>query len=242
MKVRTGLEAVRAISATIALEFEKPVDGKVPSFTLRQAVRATLQRTSEAVAAGEDPPEPGGTWTKAQLQPLTGTYHLAAAGHDWRVAVQGDELTVLLPGNPPHPLHWPDAAGRWKIKVDPNQSLRFVRASDGRVMSAEFQRISEVLLTLAEREHTSMSLAMIDVDHFKRVNDENDHLVGNYVLSELAKVIVKSTRRSDIAGRFGGDEFALCLPRSSKQDSFHVAERIRRSVEAARFPASVTTA
>jgi hypothetical protein len=126
------------------VEFSEPVDGKAPSLTLRQAMRATLKRTSKAEDGeddGKDPPAPGSVWNEAQMKPLTGTYHLAVANQDWRIQVLGDELAVLLPGQPPHPMHWPDADGRWKIKVDPNQSLRFVRGEDGSVTAIDFERM-----------------------------------------------------------------------------------------------------
>jgi len=132
--------------APITVEFKKPVDGKVPSLTVSQAARARLKRTSKA-AAGEDggketaPPEPGKAWSEAQMQPLTGTYHLARANQDWKIQILEDELAVLLPGQPPHPMHWPDDQGRWKIKVDPNQSVEFARGEDGAVTAIDFERM-----------------------------------------------------------------------------------------------------
>jgi hypothetical protein len=127
------------------VEFKEPVDGKVPSLTISQAARATLTRTSkdpEKSDAGkhEDPAEPGAAWTETQMSSLLGTYHLAQANQDWRVQILKDELALLLPGQPPHPMHWPDAEGRWKIKVDPNQSLRFVRGPDGAVAAIDYER------------------------------------------------------------------------------------------------------
>ncbi len=139
------------VPVPIAVEFKTPVDGVAPSLMIRQGHGARLTRTSKAAVkadAGEDSPEPGQAWSELQLKPFLGTYHLPQANQTWTIQMQGDELAVLLPGQPPHPLHWPEADGRWKIKVDPNQSLAFVRAKDGAVTAMDFQRM---VLTEAKR-------------------------------------------------------------------------------------------
>ncbi len=76
----------------------------------------------------------------------------------------------------------------------------------------------------------ALSLLMIDVDHFKRVNDVHGHLTGDQVLKEVASLIGQHTREIDIAGRYGGEEFCIILPDTDKPGALIVAERIRAAV------------
>jgi diguanylate cyclase (GGDEF)-like protein len=107
--------------------------------------------------------------------------------------------------------------------------------------------ITDVLTSLYNRRHTMerledeiekskryenpLSVMMIDVDHFKRINDEFGHLSGDVVLKKIAESITKTLRDFDIVGRFGGEEFLVVLPNTSIDDAFLVAERIRKNVE-----------
>ena len=74
------------------------------------------------------------------------------------------------------------------------------------------------------------ALLMLDIDHFKRVNDTYGHPVGDRVLKHLADVITKVLRREDIAGRLGGEEFAVLLHGTTNESAFGLAERLRRAV------------
>ncbi len=83
----------------------------------------------------------------------------------------------------------------------------------------------------AKRYSRSLSLMMIDIDHFKLINDNYGHQVGDKVLIELAKIFKKIIRRADSAGRFGGEEFLLVLPELNNQQAHVLAERLRKQVE-----------
>jgi len=72
---------------------------------------------------------------------------------------------------------------------------------------------------------------MMDIDHFKRVNDTYGHDVGDQVLSALAGIAVGALREADILGRLGGEEFGVLLPETARQSAMDVAERLRRAVE-----------
>ncbi|MBU1002968.1 MAG: diguanylate cyclase [Proteobacteria bacterium] len=95
---------------------------------------------------------------------------------------------------------------------------------------------------LAELEKTSThgsskySLIMLDVDHFKHVNDEWGHDVGDVVLKELTKLVQNNVRSSDILARWGGEEFMVLTPDSDHRRATRVAERLRRKVEGCDFP------
>ena len=80
---------------------------------------------------------------------------------------------------------------------------------------------------LAQRQHTPVSLVVLDIDPFKTVNDTYGHSTGDAVLRALADPIIDTLRRSDIAFRYGGEEFALILSNTDKASAHLVAERIR---------------
>lgn len=75
-----------------------------------------------------------------------------------------------------------------------------------------------------------LSILMMDVDHFKRVNDQYGHLTGDAVLREVGRLIAGHTREIDITGRYGGEEFCVILPDTDKQGAMLAAERIRTAV------------
>jgi two-component system, cell cycle response regulator len=89
----------------------------------------------------------------------------------------------------------------------------------------------------AQRERSALSCLFIDIDHFKRVNDQFGHQSGDEVLCEVATRIKKELRLSDSLGRFGGEEFVVLLTQATLQDAERIAERIRLSV--AQRPVSI---
>lgn len=85
-------------------------------------------------------------------------------------------------------------------------------------------------LQRARRHEFPLSVLMVDVDHFKRVNDEHGHLVGDEVLREMGRLILESLRAYDIPGRYGGEEFCLLLPSTPLEHTMIVAERLRERI------------
>ncbi|GHG64427.1 diguanylate cyclase [Alishewanella longhuensis] len=81
-------------------------------------------------------------------------------------------------------------------------------------------------------QHQS-SLIMCDIDHFKRINDTYGHAAGDLVIKNVAEIIRKSLRSTDIAGRYGGEEFAILLLDTTEDQASYLAERIRRKIEQA---------
>ncbi|MGE5380072.1 MAG: GGDEF domain-containing protein [Methylocystaceae bacterium] len=92
-----------------------------------------------------------------------------------------------------------------------------------------FQRM-ECELSRCRRENHPVGLLMIDIDNFKIVNDTYGHTAGDHVLSRLSKVLSRCCRDYDLVGRFGGEEFIICLPGSGREETFKIAERIRGQV------------
>lgn len=81
-----------------------------------------------------------------------------------------------------------------------------------------------------ERSFISTALLMIDLDHFKRVNDVYGHEAGNQVLKQVARLIVHNTRKLDIQCRYGGEEFAVILPSIEPRMAIAVAERLHQAI------------
>jgi two-component system, cell cycle response regulator len=88
-------------------------------------------------------------------------------------------------------------------------------------------------LARAQRSTTGVACLMIDVDHFKRINDRYGHLSGDVLLQEVARRIAAHVRSSDTAARFGGDEFAIVLPGAQQSDAERLAQRILQGVSRA---------
>jgi diguanylate cyclase (GGDEF)-like protein len=88
-------------------------------------------------------------------------------------------------------------------------------------------------LRFAKRHQTTVAVLMADVDHFKLVNDTHGHLAGDAVLANISSVIARAVRNEDVVARFGGEEIAIILRQIPIEAATHLAERLRRLVEAA---------
>jgi len=88
----------------------------------------------------------------------------------------------------------------------------------------------------AERYNRHLGLVMIDIDHFKHYNDTNGHPMGDLLLKELATLLKESVRETDMVARFGGEEFIILLPETSKEQSFKLAENLRLRIKNHVFP------
>ncbi len=93
------------------------------------------------------------------------------------------------------------------------------------------QRLEEELVR-AQRYGADFSVGILDLDRFKRLNDRFGHQIGDHVLRAAAKVVRENMRSADLAGRYGGEEFAFIFPRTDLEQAALVAERIRADVEA----------
>jgi diguanylate cyclase len=100
-------------------------------------------------------------------------------------------------------------------------------------LSDEFSR--------ARRYKHPLSLILFDLDHFKSTNDQYGHLGGDAVLVRIAEIVKASLRESDVAGRYGGEEFGIILPSTALKGAQIVAERIRVSIESSPVPFENTT-
>ncbi len=95
------------------------------------------------------------------------------------------------------------------------------------LVANEFQRVG--------RYAAAVSVLMLDVDHFKGINDEHGHPAGDAVLRELARLLKEQVRTVDSVGRYGGEEFVVLLPHTATEEARQTAERLRHSIEAHAF-------
>lgn len=86
-------------------------------------------------------------------------------------------------------------------------------------------------LSRTKRYSNYLSLLMIDIDHFKKINDKYGHLIGDEVLVRVSDELQKRLRRVDIICRYGGEEFAVILPETNRREGYIVAENLRRKIE-----------
>ncbi len=95
-----------------------------------------------------------------------------------------------------------------------------------------FRTISEMELDKAKRGIEPLSLMIIDLDNFKKLNDTYGHLVGDKMLKRLGFVLKENTRKYDIVSRFGGEEFVILLPNTNIKRARIICERLRKKVQA----------
>jgi diguanylate cyclase (GGDEF)-like protein len=93
-------------------------------------------------------------------------------------------------------------------------------------------------LSRAERYGKPLTCVLLDVDHFKQVNDRHGHLVGDRVLARIAEILRGNIRSADVMARFGGEEFVILLPQTEANRAATLVDRIRQEIERERFPAT----
>ena len=102
-----------------------------------------------------------------------------------------------------------------------------------------FSAIAHHVLARARRDASPVSLVVLDLDHFKAVNDTHGHTAGDQVLRRVVELVYAMLREHDVLVRLGGEEFAILLPATTVAEARHVAERIRTAVERERFASAV---
>ncbi len=108
-------------------------------------------------------------------------------------------------------------------------------AKTGVLNAASWRREASAELARVQRTGACMAVALIDIDHFKAVNDQHGHLAGDDALRAVCDAIGEVIREYDVLGRFGGEEFSLLMPQTDEVSAAAVAERVRAAVEALRI-------
>jgi len=143
------------------------------------------------------------------------------------------------------PFHDAELLARLKVHLqlklaqdelaEKNRSLKRIAQTDGLTQVANrrhFETVVKREMARAQRYKNDLTLMILDVDHFKNVNDQYGHVAGDEVLREVARRISLGIRTCDLVARYGGEEFCLLLPQTDLQGGLTVAERYRASLEA----------
>jgi diguanylate cyclase (GGDEF)-like protein len=123
-----------------------------------------------------------------------------------------------------------DIAKRKKVE----EKLQILATTDpltGLYNRRHFRKLALLELSRAQRYKKNISLLMIDIDHFKRINDNYGHTTGDKGLKALSNLFADTLRDIDTMARYGGEEFVILLPETGKSAALMVAERLRRDVE-----------
>lgn len=120
---------------------------------------------------------------------------------------------------------------RTHIKADYLHSIATTDALTGLINRREFDRRITEEFARSKRHKSALSLAMFDIDFFKKINDTYGHNTGDAILRELARLIAENTRSCDVPARYGGEEFVLILPETSQLEAFELMDRLRIIVE-----------
>lgn len=115
-------------------------------------------------------------------------------------------------------------------KADVFHNMATTDALTGLINRREFNRRIAEEFSRAKRHNTQLSLALFDIDFFKKINDTYGHHAGDVILKELGSLISNKTRTSDVACRYGGEEFVLILPETSQVEAFELLDRLREIV------------
>jgi len=145
-------------------------------------------------------------------------------------------MSVDDPQNPVCPVGeqgcpWPDEVQNLRVRVD---RLEELVTHDPLTNLYNVRHLQETLPVVLERTRRSMrpaALIMIDLDHFKQINDTWGHQVGDLALKQTAKILCHQVRIVDTVYRYGGEEFMIILPDTGLRPAIRIAERIRAEIE-----------
>ncbi len=121
-----------------------------------------------------------------------------------------------------------------------NRLLSQIAITDGLTQVSNRRYFDELLYKEIKRynrrKYSSLSLMMIDIDHFKKLNDVQGHVIGDAVLREIASLLRDGVRETDTVARYGGEEFAVIMPDTHIDGALYKAETLRKKVQDAEFP------
>jgi len=149
-----------------------------------------------------------------------------------------DALALLEHGGTRLPAVEPDVAAYLQAVIDGLCELSLRDPLTGLANRRHFRAVLSRELDIVARSGNSALLLMLDIDHFKQVNDQHGHLAGDKVLQAVARCISGCVRPQDTVARYGGEEFAIVMPDCQAAYGDGVAERVRQAVAALQIPVS----
>ena len=141
---------------------------------------------------------------------------------------QGEMLAIMIIRDITREKEYIRQLEAMKVKAEEDAMLDYLTNSLNR---RGFDQLFRAEVTRSIRFDLGFCLAILDVDLFKMTNDRYGHTVGDVVLVEIARILMESIRPYDIFGRYGGDEFILCLPNTNEQEGLVILERLRQAIE-----------
>lgn len=115
----------------------------------------------------------------------------------------------------------------FKTKLNSEKNLSRTDSLTGVMNGRGFTELAEKMFELSERHGRSTTLAYIDLDNFKQVNDQQGHSEGDKLLKVIGEILLQSVRRTDVVGRLGGDEFAIVLPETNETGAKLMLDKLR---------------
>jgi len=137
---------------------------------------------------------------------------------------------IKMPPDPVELVVRVHAALRYKTKIDMLRDTAERDALTRLFNKWYFNRVIEEHVQKLRCYPDGLALVMLDCDHFKKINDNYGHMAGDVVLSSVANAMSKSVKQNDVVCRFGGEEFCIILPDTTKSQAYEITERIRRNI------------
>ncbi len=151
---------------------------------------------------------------------------------------------IILNGiREPYELIFREMKQKEQMLFEQNMILKGQATVDGLTGVFNHRHLYERLEEEAKRHsrnRNSFTVMILDIDHFKNINDTFSHLTGDKILKDLAQIFREHIRQTDLVGRYGGEEFLIMLSGTSLREGFEVAEEIRRTVEKKEFTMGIS--
>jgi diguanylate cyclase (GGDEF)-like protein len=215
-------ERIRA--ELLASDFEKLVGGS--TVEIKKRVRTLRSRPAKFAALV-------GLIAVAVSVPLTALV-MSVLEFPPRMFWSGIGIGTLVPSLVAPPLGWVFA--KLMIELDDARKIAERLATTDSLTGVfnrrRFLELAEGELERGKRQSLPLSVFLLDIDHFKTVNDTHGHATGDAVLRDVAQICVGQLRKYDVLARFGGEEFAVLLPNTDITTALSIAERLRAAVEA----------
>jgi diguanylate cyclase (GGDEF)-like protein len=224
----TAATTLATFAGRLAAGWEQP---KWDAVTLILAGGVLLLVRAVLVAVGLRLRTPSAALDEVLGQPLDVALGLVAVslGGLLAVASVGEPARVLLAGPSMVLLERAAQLPQWRRSAQRDSKTGLSNAM-------HWERMAREELVRARSRQLPTAVLLLDLDHFKRVNDQVGHLAGDAALAAVALMLRSSVRRGDLVGRFGGEEFVMLLPEAQPDVAEEVAQRVRQSIEGLRVP------
>ncbi|GGP38720.1 diguanylate cyclase [Saccharothrix coeruleofusca] len=220
--------ALSVFGARFAIGWTEPA-AELPQLVVGAV--ALLVARAVLIALGlrlRNPSAPGGEVVGEPIDAVLGVVAVSIGGLMGSAAL-GDPAHALLAGPPMALLERAAQLPQWRRSAQRD-------AKTGLANAAHWDARARYELSKARPAQRPMAVMLLDLDHFKRVNDEVGHLAGDAALSAVALLLSTTTRRGDLVGRFGGEEFVVLLPDAEPAVARSVAQRVRQAVQELAVP------